>query len=87
MYFIKSFMHNTIVSKKFSAIADKKNKMEKIQMETKAMIKGMAAGAVVGTACYMISKSPDRKKKQPKRNTGKAVKAFASVADCFSSMF
>ena len=51
------------------------------------MIKGMAAGAVVGTACYMISKSPDRKKKQLKRNTGKAVKAFASVADCFSSMF
>ena len=46
MYFIKSFMHNTIVNKNFSAIADKKNKMEKIQMETKAMIKGMAAGAV-----------------------------------------
>ena len=86
MYFIKSFMHNTIVSKNFSAIADKK-KMEKIQMETKAMIKGMAAGAVVGTACYMISKSPDRKKQQLKRNTGKAEKAFASVADCFSSMF
>lgn len=36
-------MHNTIVNKNFSAIADKKNKMEKIQMETKAMIKGMAA--------------------------------------------
>ncbi len=55
-------------------------------METRAIIKGMAAGAVVGTACYMISKSPDRKKKQLKRSTGKAVRAFATVADCFTSM-
>lgn len=55
-------------------------------MQTKAMIKGMAAGAVVGTACYMISRSPDRKKKKLKKNTGKAVKAFVSAADCFSSM-
>lgn len=55
-------------------------------METKAMIKGMAAGAVVGTACYMISKSPDRKKKQLKKSTGKAVRAFVTAADCFSSM-
>lgn len=55
-------------------------------MQTKAMIKGMAAGAVVGTACYMISRSPDRKKKKLKKDTGKAVKAFISAADCFSSM-
>ncbi len=55
-------------------------------METKAIIKGMAAGAVVGTACYMISRSPDRKKKRLKRNAGKAVRAFAAAADCFSSM-
>lgn len=55
-------------------------------MDTKAIVKGMAAGAVVGTACYMISKSPDRKKKQLKKSTGKAVKAFATAVDCFSSM-
>ncbi|MCI7804890.1 MAG: hypothetical protein MR503_07430 [Oscillospiraceae bacterium] len=55
-------------------------------METKAIIKGMAAGAVVGTACYMISRAPDHKKKKLKRSTGKAVKAFVTAADCFSSM-
>ncbi len=55
-------------------------------MQAKAMFKGMAAGAMVGTAYYMISKAPERKKKKLKKSTGKAVKAFVTAADCFSSM-
>lgn len=55
-------------------------------MEIKPMIKGAAIGAAVGTACYMISKSPDRKKRTLKRSTGKAIKAIGSAVDCFSSM-
>lgn len=55
-------------------------------MQAKAIVKGMAAGAVVGTAYYMVSKAPERKKKKFKKSTGKAVKAFVSAADCFSSM-
>ncbi len=54
--------------------------------EIKPMIKGAAIGAAVGTACYMISKSPDRKKRTLKRSTGKAIKAIGSAVDCFSSM-
>lgn len=55
-------------------------------MQTKAMIKGMAAGAVVGTACYVVSRSSDHKKKKLKKSTGRAVKAFVTAADCLSSM-
>lgn len=77
MYFISTPANNISVNKFIFWRTD---------METKAIIKGMAAGAVVGTACYMISRSPDRKKKKLKRSTGKAVKAFITAADCFSSM-
>ena len=55
-------------------------------MEYKSMIKGAAVGMLAGTACYMIFKSPDKKKKMLKRSTGKAIKAFGSAVDCFSSM-
>ena len=55
-------------------------------MEIKPMIKGAAVGMMAGTAFYMVAKSPDRKKKMLKKSTGKAIKAFGSAVDFFSSM-
>ncbi|MFR0880306.1 MAG: hypothetical protein ACLSGN_02290 [Oscillospiraceae bacterium] len=55
-------------------------------MEIKSMVKGVAIGMMTGTAVYMISRSPDRKKKMLKKSTGKAIKAFGTAVDCFSSM-
>ena len=55
-------------------------------MEIKSMVKGVAIGLMTGTAVYMISRSPDRKKKMLKKSTGKAIKAFGTAVDCFSSM-
>ncbi|MGN0613485.1 MAG: hypothetical protein ACI4JB_06245 [Porcipelethomonas sp.] len=55
-------------------------------MEYKSIIKGAAIGMLTGTACYMISRSSDRKKRSLKRNTGKAIKAFGNAVSCFSSM-
>lgn len=55
-------------------------------MEYKSMIKGAAVGLMAGTACYVISRSSDRKKKSLKRNTTKAIKAFGNAVSCFSSM-
>ncbi len=55
-------------------------------MEYKSMIKGAAAGIMAGTACYIISRSSDRKKKSLKKNTVRAVKAFSNAVSCFSSM-
>lgn len=63
-----------------------KIKMELINMEYKSMIKGAAVGLMAGTACYIISRSPDKKKKTLKKNTAKAVKAFSNAVSCFSSM-
>ena len=40
-------------------------------MEIKSMVKGAAIGMMTGTAVYMISRSPDRKKKMLKKSTGK----------------
>ena len=55
-------------------------------MEIKSMVKGAAIGMMTGTAVYMISRSPDRKKKMLEKSTGKAIKAFGTAVDCFSSM-
>lgn len=55
-------------------------------MEIKSMVKGAAIGMMTGTAVYMISRSPDRKKKMLKKSTGQAIKAFGTAVDCFSSM-
>lgn len=50
------------------------------------MIKGCAVGMMAGTAFYMVAKSPEQKKENAKKSTGKAIKAFGSAVDCFSSM-
>lgn len=56
------------------------------KMEYKSILKGAAVGMLAGTACYMISRSSNTKKRALKRNTGKALKAFGSAVSCFSSM-
>jgi len=55
-------------------------------MEYKSLIKGAAVGMMAGTACYIISRSSDKKKKSLKRNTARAVKAFSNAVSSFSSM-
>ena len=63
-----------------------KSFQELIHMEYKSIIKGAAVGMMAGTACYIISRSSDRKKKSLKRNATKAIKAFSNAVGCFSSM-
>lgn len=55
-------------------------------MEYKSIIKGAAVGMLAGTACYMISRSSNKKKRSLKRNTGKAIRAIGNAVSCFSSM-
>lgn len=54
-----------------------------------AVAKGLAAGAVVGTAAYMMSTMPSRKNNgmnQAKRKAGKALKAVGAVIENVSYM-
>lgn len=55
-------------------------------MDYKAIFKGAAAGMMTGAVCYMISRSSVRQKKMLKKSTEKAIKAFGTAIDCFSSM-
>lgn len=49
-------------------------------------IKGIAAGAAVGTAYYVISRSPKRQKNALKKSAGKTVRSFMTVLDVISEM-
>lgn len=44
-------------------------------MSWKAMAKGISVGASVGTACFMLINSHDKKKRSLKRKAGKMLKA------------
>ncbi len=44
-------------------------------MGLNAMIKGISVGASVGTACFMLLNSKDKKKRSLKRKAGKMLKA------------
>ncbi|MBQ4464378.1 MAG: hypothetical protein II916_00230 [Oscillospiraceae bacterium] len=44
-------------------------------MSLNAMIKGISVGASVGTACFMLLNSKDKKKRSLKRKAGKMLKA------------
>lgn len=50
------------------------------------MLTGLAAGAVVGTAAYMMSSQKKRVNKTMKKNAGKAIKAVGAVIDNVSYM-
>ena len=55
-------------------------------MEYKSIIRGAAVGLITGSACYVISRASNKKKKTLKRNTVKAVRAFSNAVSCLSSM-
>ena len=44
-------------------------------MSWNAMIKGISVGVSVGTACFLLMNSKDRKKRSLKRKAGKMLKA------------
>lgn len=52
-----------------------------------SVVKGLAAGAVVGTATYMMTSGGKKKSANNlKRNAGKALKAVGSVIENVSYM-
>lgn len=51
-----------------------------------SMAKGIAAGAVVGAASYMMTSNKKRNKTMVKRNAGKAIKAVGTVIENVSYM-
>lgn len=54
-----------------------------------SVVKGLAAGAVVGTATYMMTAGTGKKKMQGrnvKKNAGKALKAVGTVIENVSYM-
>ncbi|MBP1565075.1 MAG: hypothetical protein J6A58_04880 [Oscillospiraceae bacterium] len=55
-------------------------------MRVMSIVKGVAAGAAVGTVCYAISNSSKRKRNVLKKNTGKALKSVVDVLNGISDM-
>ena len=51
-----------------------------------SVVKGLAAGAVVGTATYMMTSKKKRMATSMKKNAGKALKAMGSVIENVSYM-
>ncbi|MCI8405746.1 MAG: hypothetical protein HFE43_01840 [Oscillospiraceae bacterium] len=53
-----------------------------------AVVKGVAAGAVVGAAAYMMSTAPSRKRQvqTAKKSAGRALKAVGNVIENVSYM-
>ncbi len=52
----------------------------------KAIVKGISVGATVGTACFMLVRSGERKKRSIKRHAGKMLRAAGAVLDDFTSV-
>lgn len=46
-----------------------------------SVVKGLAAGAIVGTAAYMMTNSKKKTGNKMKRNAGKAMRAVGSVIE------
>lgn len=55
-------------------------------MRVKSIVRGLTVGAVVGTACYMLSKASSRQKHDIRKNTTKAIKAASCVLDDITSL-
>ncbi len=55
-------------------------------MKISTIIKGLTVGAVAGTACYVLSKTPDKQKHRMKRHAEQALKAAGCVLDDITSM-
>ena len=50
------------------------------------VIKGLAAGAAVGTATYMMTNSKHKRSKAIKKGAGKAIKAVGTIVDNVTTM-
>lgn len=55
-------------------------------MRMSTIVKGVAVGAVAGTACYILSRTSDRQKHRMKRHAEQALKAAGCVVDDITSM-
>lgn len=51
-----------------------------------SVVKGLAAGAVVGTATYMMTSGKKKSNGSLKKNAGKALKAVGTVIENVSYM-
>ncbi len=55
-------------------------------MNFTAVIKGVSVGAAAGAACYLVSRTSDRKKHSMKRHAGKAIKAAGCLLEDITSI-
>lgn len=62
------------------------HKKEGFSVNMKAIVKGVSVGATVGTACFMLIRSTDRKKRSIKRHAGQMLRAAGAVLDDFTSV-
>ncbi|MEG0693508.1 MAG: hypothetical protein RR444_10575 [Oscillospiraceae bacterium] len=51
-----------------------------------SVVKGLAAGAVIGTATYMMTTGKKKNNHNVKKNAGKALKAVGTVIENVSYM-
>lgn len=56
------------------------------KMRVMSIVKGVVAGATVGTVCYAVSNSSRRKRNVLKKNTGKALRSVVDVLNGISDM-
>ena len=55
-------------------------------MKAMSIVKGAAAGAAVGIACYALSNARPMKKMSIKRDAGKTLKAMGDLFDDIKSV-
>ncbi|WP_295093301.1 hypothetical protein [Ruminococcus sp.] len=55
-------------------------------MNIKSLVKGVAAGAIMGFACYALTNARPIKKMSIKRDAGKALKAAGDLFDDLKSV-
>ena len=57
-----------------------------LKMKAMSVVKGIAAGAAVGTVAYVLSSSSRRQKNSLKRDTGRTIRSFMIVLGDLSDM-
>lgn len=56
-------------------------------MDKNAMIKGAAAGAAVGLACFVLSSAGPMRKNSIRKNAGRTLKAAESLLNDITAVF
>lgn len=54
-------------------------------MNFSAIVKGISIGATVGTACFLVANTSERKRHSMKRHAGKALKAAGTLLEDITS--